>query len=136
MKTVNSNTGAIPILLSAAALLTAAVALGAFGAHGLEPLLSAEMMQVYKTGVDYHFYHALGLFLVGILTLIKPSPLFRRSAVFLMVGIFLFSGSLYAMAISGITWLGAITPFGGVSFIAGWMMLFAGAWKMKKDIVH
>lgn len=111
------------IIIAAAALLATAVAIGAFGAHGLKPMLTEEMMQVYKTGVEYHFYHALGLLLVGAISLSLPLKLLNWSALFLGIGILLFSGSLYLMAITGIKWLGAITPIGGLSFIAGWILL-------------
>lgn len=117
------------ILMTATLLMAAAVAIGAFGAHGLKSHLSDEMMQVYKTGVDYHFYHALGLLLVGALSLSMPSGLLNWSAILLTVGILLFSGSLYVLAITGIKWLGAITPFGGLSFMAGWILLFIAVWK-------
>ncbi|WP_346855188.1 DUF423 domain-containing protein [uncultured Draconibacterium sp.] len=117
------------ILMGASAMLVLAVALGAFGAHGLKGHLSAELMQTYKTAVEYHFYHALGLLLLGALSLTMPSNLINLAALFLFVGIVLFSGSLYVLAISGIKWLGAITPLGGLSFIAGWILLFVAAWK-------
>jgi uncharacterized membrane protein YgdD (TMEM256/DUF423 family) len=117
------------IIMVAAALLAVAVAVGAFGAHGLKPRLTQEMMQIYKTGVEYHFYHAIGLLLIGLLSMQSPSGLLNWSAFFLAVGILLFSGSLYLMAISGIKWLGAITPIGGLSFIAGWILLFVAIWK-------
>ena len=117
------------IILTASVFLVLAVAIGAFGAHGLKNHLSAEMLQIYKTGVDYHFYHALGLLLVGVLSVSMPSGVLNWSALFLALGIILFSGSLYALAISGIKVLGAITPFGGLSFIAGWILLFVAVWK-------
>ncbi|WP_372950669.1 DUF423 domain-containing protein [Mariniphaga sp.] len=117
------------ILMTASVLLALAVALGAFGAHGLKSQLSTDMMQTYKTGVDYHFYHALGLLLIGILAVSFPSELLKWSAILLMAGIILFSGSLYVLAVSGIKWLGAVTPVGGLSFIAGWVMLFFAVWK-------
>lgn len=117
------------IIMSAAVFLALAVAIGAFGAHGLKSHLSAELLQTYKTGVEYHFYHALGLLLVGILAVSMPSEILKWSAILLGVGILLFSGSLYALAISGIKWLGAITPLGGISFIAGWVLLFIAVWK-------
>lgn len=120
------------ILLTGAAFLAGAVAIGAFGAHGLKSILTEELMQVYKTGVEYHFYHALGLLLVGVISLNKPSRALNWSALFLVIGIMLFSGSLYLMAVTGIKWLGAITPVGGVSFIVGWVFLFVGVWRMKK----
>lgn len=112
-----------------AALLALAVAFGAFGAHALKTHLSAEMLQTWKTAVEYHFYHALGLLLLGVLSFYMPSALLKWSAILLTAGVVLFSGSLYTMALSGIKWLGAITPFGGISFIAGWVMLFIAAWK-------
>lgn len=117
------------ILMTASVLLALAVALGAFGAHGLKSQLSSDMMQTYKTGVEYHFYHALGLLLIGILAVSFPSEMIKWSAILLTAGIILFSGSLYVLAVSGIKWLGAITPIGGLSFIAGWILLFLAVWK-------
>jgi uncharacterized membrane protein YgdD (TMEM256/DUF423 family) len=117
------------ILLSAAIMLALAVAIGAFGAHALKPKLTEEMMQLYKTGVEYHFYHALGLLLIGMISIMWPSGWLNWSALLIGLGIILFSGSLYVMAISGIKWVGAITPIGGLSFIAGWILLFVAVWK-------
>ena len=117
------------ILSVAAIFLVLAVAIGAFGAHGLKTHLSDEMMQTYKTGVEYHFYHALGLLLIGVLSISIPSGLLNWSAIFLIMGIILFSGSLYVLAILGIKWFGAITPIGGLSFIAGWVLLLLAVWK-------
>ncbi len=117
------------IIMTASVLLALAVAIGAFGAHGLKSHLSGDMLQTWKTGVEYHFYHALGLLLVGVLSLSMPSGLLNWSAILLAAGIILFSGSLYVLAITGIKWLGAITPFGGLSFIAGWILLFIAVWK-------
>lgn len=117
------------ILLTASAFLALAVVVGAFGAHLLKSTISSEILTVYNTGVEYHFYHALGLLLVGILSVIRPSALLKWSAIFLVLGMVLFSGSLYTMAITGIRWIGAITPIGGLSFIAGWILLFAAVWK-------
>jgi uncharacterized membrane protein YgdD (TMEM256/DUF423 family) len=118
-----------PILMTASILLALAIAIGAFGAHGLKAHLSNEMLQTYKTGVDYHFYHALGLLSIGVLSISYPSSLLNWSAILLSVGIILFSGSLYVLSIIGIKWLGAITPLGGLSFIAGWVLLFIAVWK-------
>jgi uncharacterized membrane protein YgdD (TMEM256/DUF423 family) len=101
-----------------------AVALGAFGAHGLEGLLSPDMLQVFETGVRYHFYHALGLILAGIISLHLPeSALLKSSGWLMLAGIVLFSGSLYALSTSGVRWLGAITPLGGAAFIVAWLLL-------------
>ena len=115
--------------MAAAVFLLLAVSIGAFGAHGLKSLLTEELMQTFKTGVEYHFYHALGLLLVGILSLNMPSTMINWSAFFLSIGIIIFSGSLYILAITGIRWIGAITPIGGLSFIAGWICLFVAVWK-------
>ena len=117
------------ILMISATLLALAVAFGAFGAHALKTQLSAEMLQTWKTAVDYHFYHALGLLLIGVLALSFPASSLKWAAIFLTAGIFLFSGSLYTLSLTGIKWLGAITPVGGISFILGWIMLFVAVWK-------
>lgn len=120
------------ILMTASIFLILAVAIGAFGAHGLKNHLSNEMFTIYKTGVEYHFYHALGLLLVGVLSMSMPSGYIKWSAIFLSIGIMLFSGSLYALAITGIKTLGAITPIGGLSFIAGWALLLISVVKHFK----
>jgi len=112
------------IIISAAILLALAVAIGAFGAHALKEKLTSDLLDIYKTGVQYHFYHALGLLLIGILSMQMPSTLLNWSALLLGLGIVIFSGSLYVLAITGIRWIGAITPIGGLSFIAGWILLF------------
>jgi len=117
------------IIMTASVLLALAVAIGAFGAHGLKSYVSAEMLQTWKTGVEYHFYHALGVLLVGVLAVSMPSVYLKWSAILLTAGIILFSGSLYVLAVSGIKWLGAVTPLGGLSFIAGWILLFLSVWK-------
>jgi uncharacterized membrane protein YgdD (TMEM256/DUF423 family) len=101
-----------------------AVALGAFGAHALKTRLSADMLAVFETGVQYHFYHALGLLAVGIIaTQLPESALVKWSGWLMVAGIILFSGSLYILSISGIKWLGAITPLGGTAFIIAWVLL-------------
>jgi uncharacterized membrane protein YgdD (TMEM256/DUF423 family) len=103
----------------AAALL--AVALGAFGAHALKGRLPPEMLAVWHTGVEYHIFHALGLLAVGLVaTQLPDSALIRWSAGLMLAGIALFSGSLYALALSGERWLGAVTPAGGLAFLAAW----------------
>jgi uncharacterized membrane protein YgdD (TMEM256/DUF423 family) len=101
-----------------------AVGIGAFGAHALRARLGAEMLSVYQTGVHYHFWHALGILAVGIACLQLPASLSLRVAGWLLsLGIVLFSGSLYALALSGERWLGAVTPVGGLAFILGWLAL-------------
>jgi uncharacterized membrane protein YgdD (TMEM256/DUF423 family) len=100
------------------------VALGAFGAHALRAKLSPELLAVYRTGVEYHFYHALGLVLVGLAALHLPDSTPLRAAGWMMLaGIVLFSGSLYLLAVTGVRALGAVTPVGGVAFIAAWALL-------------
>lgn len=105
------------------------VLLGAFGAHALKTTLSPEMLAVYKTGVEYQFYHAIGLLLIGVIGFQVKSKYLRWSALFITIGIILFSGSLYVLTLSGIKAIGAITPIGGLSFVAGWIFLAVAIWK-------
>ena len=102
----------------------AAVMLGAFGAHGLKTRLTPDMLAVYQTGVQYHFYHALGLILIGIVALHLPSsPWLRGSGWIMFAGILLFAGSLYLLSMTQLRWLGMITPIGGLAFITAWLLL-------------
>jgi uncharacterized membrane protein YgdD (TMEM256/DUF423 family) len=106
------------------------VALGAFGAHALKASLSAEMLMVYRTGVDYQFVHTLALMIVIVLALKFPAVgLWKLSGIFFLVGIIIFSGSLYTLALSGIKVIGAITPIGGLCFLIGWMLFIGAAYK-------
>lgn len=108
------------------------VALGAFGAHGLKQKLSIEMLAVYQTGVQYHFYHALGLVAVGLVLLHFPNSRWVTLAGWsMLVGIILFSASLYALSLTGIRGLGMVTPLGGVAFLSAWAMFAFGAWSEK-----
>ena len=110
-----------------------AVTLGAFGAHGLENTLSERMMEVWQTAVQYQFYHTLALLLVATIMLqVQPSRLLNAAAILFLLGILIFSGSLYILALSGITWLGAITPIGGTLFMIGWILLALSAFKLGK----
>jgi uncharacterized membrane protein YgdD (TMEM256/DUF423 family) len=107
-----------------------AVASGAFGAHALKSKLTKEMLTIFETGVHYHFLHALGLILTGIIALkISDSNLVNWSGIFLLLGIIIFSGSLYVLSLTGIRMIGAITPIGGISFLAGWILLAIAALK-------
>ena len=102
-----------------------AVAAGAFGAHALRARLSPDLLAVFETGARYQMYHALGLVLLGVLAASgRPAPV---SGWLMLAGILLFSGSLYALALSGVRWLGAITPLGGLAFLAGWACLAVSA---------
>ncbi len=117
------------LLLSAFAGFSG-VAMGAFAAHGLKSRLSADYLAVFQTGTHYQLIHALALLGVAILTLIAPGRLVDLAGGFFAVGIVLFSGSLYALTLSGIAKLGIITPFGGLAFLAGWACLGVAAWRM------
>lgn len=98
------------------------VALGAFGAHGLKARLAPDELAIYQTGIQYHLYHALGLVAVGLTAWhLSESGLLRWAGWLMLAGIVLFSGSLYALGLSGLRWLGAITPFGGLAFIVAWL---------------
>ena len=107
-----------------------AVMLGAFGAHALKSKLDANMLAVFQTGVEYQFYHALGLLVIGLLLMSPQAPAGTKTAGWLLIaGIILFSGSLYALTLSGQRVLGMITPFGGLAFILGWLWLAWVYWK-------
>jgi uncharacterized membrane protein YgdD (TMEM256/DUF423 family) len=110
---------------TAAVLLALAVMLGAFGAHGLRGRLDAYAMEVYQKAVFYHFIHALGLLVVSLAP--RTANLVWVN-ILLVVGIVIFSGSLYVLAITGIRALGAITPLGGLAFIAAWLLL---GWSLR-----
>ncbi len=108
-----------------------AVTFGAFGAHALKSRLDEHALGVFQTAVQYHFYHSLALLAVGVIALSQPqTALLRSSGYLFVVGIVVFSGSLYLLSMSGLRWLGAITPLGGLAFIAGWGCLAAASWKM------
>ncbi len=106
------------------------VTLGAFGAHGLKSRVTPELLSVWQTGVQYHLIHALALVLIGILCQLMPdASLVRYAGWSLQLGILLFSGSLYALVLSGVKSLGMITPLGGVAFLVGWLLLALAAWR-------
>ena len=109
-----------------------AVIVGAFGAHGLESILSDEKAQVFETGVRYHFYHALAIFaLAASSSALWTSPFCLWACRAWAFGILLFSGSLYGLAMTQLTWLGAITPIGGIAMIAGWVLLALAAGTLR-----
>lgn len=100
------------------------VGMGAFGAHGLKAVISPEMLAVYQTGVTYQMYHALGLIGVALIQRQAPdSKLLHWAGWLMFAGIVLFSGSLYALALLNHTWLGMVTPFGGVCFLTAWLLI-------------
>lgn len=112
--------------LGAASALIA-VGAGAFGAHALRARLSPELLAVFETATRYQMYHALGLFAAAWAVTRWPGPWAIRAGWLFVVGTALFSGSLYALALSGVRWLGAVTPFGGIAFLAGWVCLLLAA---------
>jgi uncharacterized membrane protein YgdD (TMEM256/DUF423 family) len=107
------------------------VGLGAFGAHLLRGHVSAEMLAVFETGVRYQMYHSIALLIVALLA--DKGKFFRYAGLFYVAGIVLFSGSLYALALTGVVNLGVITPFGGLSFLAGHGSLLAGFLKKSRE---
>ncbi len=120
-------------LMIAALSAFTAVGFGAFGAHGLKARLDEHMLAVYQTGVQYHFWHALGLGLIATLARFHPaSTLLRWAGILMFGGILVFSGSLYALAMSGVAWLGAITPFGGTAFLAAWLLVAVFAFRLTE----
>ena len=119
-------------LITAAVLSALAVALGAFGAHGLKKIVPADTVNTFQTGVQYQMYHALALIAVAIIFEKFPNKLMVWSGAAFCIGILLFSGSLYLLTVLkatgkvGLEGVGIITPFGGLFFIVGWLLLFAG----------
>ena len=112
------------IIRLAAILGALAVAMGAFGAHALNDfLIETNRLDTYETAVKYHFYHTLALLLIALFSERHAAKILRWSAILMVAGIIIFSGSLYTLCFTGITILGAITPIGGVCLIAGWLTL-------------
>jgi uncharacterized membrane protein YgdD (TMEM256/DUF423 family) len=104
-----------------------AVAAGAFGAHALRARLSADLLAVFETGVRYQMYHALALFVVAWMVSRVPGAFAEWAGWLFIGGILIFSGSLYLLALTGHRWLGAVTPLGGIAFLAGWVSLALAA---------
>lgn len=114
-------------LLTGVVFAGLAVAIGAFGAHGLRPLLDAnQRADTFELAVRYQFYHSFALLFCGMLMQHFPSRHINRASVCFAAGIIVFSGSLYVLSLSGIAVLGAITPIGGILFIAGWLLAYLG----------
>jgi uncharacterized membrane protein YgdD (TMEM256/DUF423 family) len=125
-------------LVTAFVLCALAVALGAFGAHGLKKLVSPLQLDAFKTGVQYQFYHAFAIALAVIVSQFADDKRIKRVILLFMEGIILFSGSLYALTfaevggIEGLQWLGIVTPVGGLLFIYGWLLLAYSVYKVEK----
>jgi uncharacterized membrane protein YgdD (TMEM256/DUF423 family) len=103
------------------------VAAGAFGAHALKERLAPDLLEVWRTAALYQLVHALGMILAGLAATQRPTGSIAAAGWALLLGTVLFSGSLYVLALSGVRWLGAITPFGGLAFLAGWALLAWGS---------
>ncbi|CAA6803413.1 MAG: COG2363 [uncultured Thiotrichaceae bacterium] len=116
-------------LLLGAGFAMLAVIFGAFGAHALEKMVPEQMLQRYHTGVDYQFYHAFALLVTGLLQQHLPHRALKWAGTAFILGIFLFSGSLYTYALTGIKTFGMITPLGGLAFIVGWISLITAIWQ-------
>jgi uncharacterized membrane protein YgdD (TMEM256/DUF423 family) len=122
------------VLSAGAGFALLAVVLGAFAAHGLKAVLDAHQLALFETASRYQMYHALALLVVGVML---TNPQFSRSllkiaALAFILGIILFSGSLYLLALVGVSWLGAITPLGGIAFVSGWLMMMVAALKSAR----
>lgn len=117
------------ILGALSALL--AVAAGAFGAHSLKSQLSVEWLSIFEVGVRYHMYHAFALIAVAWAQAQWPSRVMVTAGILFVLGTVIFSGSLYLLSLTGQRWMGAITPLGGLAFLAGWGCLAWGAWKSR-----
>ncbi|MFT8318749.1 MAG: DUF423 domain-containing protein [Sporolactobacillus sp.] len=114
------------LIIVGAALAFLSVAFGAFGAHVLKESLGEHYLSIYQTGVSYQMYHSLGLILIGLLALTAfrgSAGLLQTAGILMLVGIILFSGSLYVLSMTQTDWLGAITPFGGLAFLASWVFV-------------
>lgn len=120
------------VLIIAGIMGALSVGIGAFGAHGLEATLTANnRIDTFETGVKYQFYHTLALVLLGLLMLNVQHQYLNYAAWSFIAGTIIFSGSLYVLSLTNMTWLGAITPIGGLAFILGWLFLILGA---NKDL--
>lgn len=112
-----------------AAAAFVAVAAGAFGAHGLEGRVEPELLDTFETAVRYHMWHALAMLAAAPAAARWPDPLWGVAGALFGLGIVLFSGSLYLLTLSGVRWLGAVTPLGGLALLAGWMCTALAAWR-------
>ena len=118
------NKTSVKFLRFGSLMMAMAVILGAFGAHALKDTLDANMLAVYNTGVEYHFYHALGLLLISFIVSHIDTQEVNIAGMIMFCSIFIFSGSLYLLAITGIKWFGVVTPIGGTGFVISWVVVF------------
>lgn len=117
------------LIVLGAVLVGIGVAAGAFGAHGLADAVSVDRLRVYETAVRYHLIHALAMIIAGVLAVAAPAVSVVATGYLFLAGIVLFSGSLYLLVLTDTSWLGAITPLGGLAWIAAWGFLAFAAWK-------
>jgi uncharacterized membrane protein YgdD (TMEM256/DUF423 family) len=119
------------VLSAGAGFALLAVVLGAFAAHGLKAMLDAQQLALFETASRYQMYHALALLVVGVMLTNRQfsRSLLKLAALAFILGIILFSGSLYLLALVGVSWLGAITPLGGIAFLSGWLVMMIAALK-------
>ena len=117
------------LVIAASLVLLVGVGAGAFGAHGLRRIISPDLLSVWQTAVLYQLVHGLGMLAIAALGARFGSSLLSYAGVLMFVGIVIFSGSLYVLALTGTRWLGAITPIGGLAFIAAWAMVALAAYR-------
>lgn len=123
------------LLMAACLLMATGVGLGAFGAHGLRARLAPDLLAIYETGVSYHLVHGLAACVAALLARTGPGRRAATAGWLFIAGIVVFSGSLYMLALTGTRWLGAITPLGGVAWIAGWLLLaWAGLARPSREV--
>lgn len=119
-------------LIWATILGAIAVMLGAFGAHALHDIVVESKIEIFKTAVTYQFYHVFALLALTWLQYQKPNKIFKYAGIFFIIGIILFSGSLYTLTFINLKIIGILTPIGGLFFIVGWICMFIGAFQLKK----
>jgi uncharacterized membrane protein YgdD (TMEM256/DUF423 family) len=123
------------VLSAGAGFALLAVVLGAFAAHGLKAVLDAQQLALFETASRYQMYHALALLVVGVMSIHAQFSrrMLKFAALAFILGIILFSGSLYLLALLGVSWLGAITPLGGIAFLSGWLLMMVAALKPARQ---